>query len=348
MRMRTPSPTCGHGYSATDMRAARLHGIGDIRFEQVPEPAAPVNDQVLLKVLAAGICGSDLHNFRTGQWLSRTPSTPGHELVGEVVELGPEVSGLKRGDRVIADSRVACGVCPPCRRKAFNLCEKLGFVGEVCDGGFAELTLLRESGVLPVDPALPPAVAAMAEPLAVALHAIARLGPEKDQPILIAGAGPIGGLATLALAREGYGPLFIVDRNERRQELVAGTTGAIPTMLDDAPATRYAIDATGSAAVASALVARAKGGSRVVFVGIFHEFLTIDPNLIVEREIDLVGCGAFAGELPLAVEQLRGYANDLQRFVEGPIPLADVPDAYDRLIHGKASGLKTIIDPALP
>lgn len=329
------------------MRVARLYGIGDLRVEAVPEPTTPTGSDVLIKVLAAGICGSDLHNFKTGQWLSRTPSTPGHELAGEVIAVGPDVRKFKPGDRVVADSRVACGNCPACRRGSPNLCQKLGFVGEVCDGGFAEMTLLPESIVLTIDAALPPAVAAMAEPLAVALHAVNRLTPERGEPILIAGAGPIGGLVALVLAREGFGPLYIVDRNEARQRLVAEVTGASPATLDDAPPTRFAVDATGSAAVAAALAARSASGARIVFVGIFHERLTIDPNLIVEREIDLVGCGAFAGELPLAVARLPAYAADLARYVEGPISLADVPNAYQNLIAGKAQKLKKIIDPAL-
>ncbi|MFO0994942.1 MAG: alcohol dehydrogenase catalytic domain-containing protein [Hyphomicrobiales bacterium] len=329
------------------MRAARLHGIGDLRIETVSEPSSPSGSDVLIKVLAAGICGSDLHNFKTGQWLSRAPSTPGHELAGEVIAVGQDVRRFKPGDRVVADSRIACGSCPPCRRGSPNLCQKLGFVGEVCDGGFAEMTLLPESILLPVDRALPPAVAAMAEPLAVALHAVNRLAPERGEPILIAGAGPIGGLVALILAREGFGPLYIVDRNQARQRLVAEVTGANSTTLDDAPSTRFAVDATGSAAVAAALAARAASGARIVFVGIFHEKLTIDPNLIVEREVDLIGCGAFAGELPSAVARLSAYSADLARYVEGPIKLADIPGAYQDLIAGKATKLKTIIDPSL-
>jgi (R,R)-butanediol dehydrogenase/meso-butanediol dehydrogenase/diacetyl reductase len=329
------------------MRAARLYGVGDLRIETVPFPAQPSGQDVLIKVLAAGICGSDLHNYKTGQWLSRSPSTPGHELVGEVIAVGPEVRRLKPGDRVVADSRVACGTCAACRRGSPNLCQKLGFVGEVCDGGFAEMTVLPESIVLPVDPALPAAVAAMAEPLAVALHAVNRLSPERGEPVVIAGAGPIGGLVSLVLAREGFGPLYIVDRNEARRRLVADVTGAAPATLDEAPPTRFAFDATGSTAVASALVARASGGARIAFVGIFHEKLTIDPNLIVEREVDLIGCGAFAGELPLAVTRLSDYVSDLARYVVGPISLAGVPEAYQELINGKATKLKTIIDPGL-
>lgn len=329
------------------MRAVRLYGIGDLRIETVSEPASPAGSDVLIKIFAAGICGSDLHNFKTGQWLSRSPSTPGHELTGEVMAVGPDARKFKPGDRVVADSRVACGTCPACQRGSPNLCQKLGFVGEVCDGGFAEMTVLPESIVLPVDRALPPAVAAMAEPLAVALHAVNRLAPERGEPILIAGAGPIGGLVALTLAREGHRPLYIVDRNEARQRLVAEVTGAAAATLEDAPSTRFAVDATGSAAVAASLAARSASGARIVFVGIFHEKLTIDPNLIVEREIDLIGCGAFAGELPLAVARLPTYAPDLARYVEGPIGLAQIPKAYQDLIAGKATKLKTIIDPSL-
>jgi len=329
------------------MRAARLHGIGDLRIETVSEPASPSGSDVLIKVLAAGICGSDLHNSKTVQWLSRAPSAPGHELAGEVIAVGQDVRRFKPGDRVVADSRVACGSCPSCRRGSPNLCQKLGFVGAVCDGGFADMPLLPEDIVLRVDPTLSPTVAAMAEPLAVALHAVNRLAPERGEPILITGAGPIGGLVALILAREGFGPLYIVDRNQARQRLVAEVTGANSTTLDDTPSTRFAVDATGSAAVAAALAARAASGARIVFVGIFHEKLTIDPNLIVEREVDLIGCGAFAGELPAAVERLPAYAADLARYVEGPIRLADVPGAYQDLIAGRTTKLKTIIDLSL-
>jgi (R,R)-butanediol dehydrogenase/meso-butanediol dehydrogenase/diacetyl reductase len=329
------------------MRAARLYGIGDLRVETVPVPAPPAGTEVLIKVLAAGICGSDLHNFKTGQWLSRSPSTPGHELAGEVIAVGPNVSRFRPGDRVVTDSRVACGTCSACRRGSPNLCQKLGFVGEVCDGGFAEMTVLPEAILLPVDGSLPPAIAAMAEPLAVALHAVSRLAPSLGEPIVITGAGPIGGLVALVLAREGYGPLYIVDRNEARQRLVADVTGAEPVTLDTAPPTRFAVDATGSATVAETLAARSLSGARIVFVGIFHEKLTIDPNLIVEREVDLIGCGAFSDELPLAVARLPAYAADLARYVEGPISLADVPRAYQDLIAGKPTRLKTIIDPSL-
>src|SRR4029453_18476591 len=110
------------------MRAVRLHNIGDLRVEQIAEPPAPRGDGVLFRVAAAGICGSDLHNFRFGQWMSRKPSTPGHELSGEVIATGSAVTKLSPGDRVVADSRFWCGACVQCRAGHRHLCERLGYV----------------------------------------------------------------------------------------------------------------------------------------------------------------------------------------------------------------------------
>jgi (R,R)-butanediol dehydrogenase/meso-butanediol dehydrogenase/diacetyl reductase len=333
------------------MRAARLYGIADLRVEDVPPPPAPEGDGVLVRVAAAGICGSDLHNFRTGQWISRVPSTPGHELSGEVVTVGADVAGLRPGDRVVADSRYWCGTCRQCTHGHPHLCETLGYVGEVCDGGFAEALILPERLLFKVDAALDPAVAAMAEPLAVALHAVDRLQPEAGEPVLVAGCGPIGALAALLLARRG-GRVLVADRNEARRASVAAATGARPAALDKDAAEaaaggplRYAIDATGSVAALAALIDIVTNGATVAAVGIFHERLDIDPSLIVERELSLKGCSAFADEMPDAIALLPALAEDLQKFIGETVGLDDIPAAYERLIGGRAPGLKTIVRP---
>jgi (R,R)-butanediol dehydrogenase/meso-butanediol dehydrogenase/diacetyl reductase len=161
------------------MRAVRFHGIGKLSVEEIAPPAAPGAGEVHLKVLAAGICGSDLHNFKTGQWIAHLPVTPGHEFTAEVLAVGDAVAGLAPGDRVIADSRAPCGACEQCQMGRPNLCVKLGYVGEVCDGGFAEEVVLPARGLLKVDASIPPQVAALSEPLAVALHAIKRASLRK-------------------------------------------------------------------------------------------------------------------------------------------------------------------------
>ena len=335
------------------MRAVRLHGIGDLRVEEVPSPPGPGVGQVRLRVLAAGICGSDLHNFKTGQWIARLPVTPGHEFAAEVLEVGAGVSALKAGDRVVADSRAPCGRCFQCRAGGPNLCLSLGYVGEVCDGGFAEEVVLPAGGVLPVDAGVAAEVAALAEPLAVALHAIRRLGAPTGEPILVAAAGPVGGLVCLALDHFGCAPVLFAERQTTRRALVAEVTNAMPVELDpDSMAAalggrplRFAVEATGSAAVLDGLLGIVAGGARIAMVGIFHGKSEVNTNAIVEREIELKGCSVFADEQPEAVRLLHALAPRLARLVSAPIDLDAVPAAYRDLIEGRAPALKTIIRP---
>jgi (R,R)-butanediol dehydrogenase / meso-butanediol dehydrogenase / diacetyl reductase len=337
------------------MRAVRLYGVGDLRVEEVPPPAALEPGWARLKVLAAGICGSDLHNFRTGQWISRTPSTPGHELCGEITGVGAGVEGLAVGDRVIADSRFWCGACAACRAGRPNLCETLGYIGEVCDSGFAEELALPARLLHKLPSGLDPIVAATAEPLAVALHAVNRLAARPGEPVLVVGCGPIGGLAALALAQGGRNPVLVADRNPARLELVASVTGATRVTLErhtvaatagGAPL-RHAIEATGSVVALAATLDLVANGGTLALVGIFHGRLDLDPNLLVEREINLRGCSAFAGELPDAIALLPELAPSIRRLIEAEIGLADVPAAYARLIQGDSAGLKTIVRPAM-
>ncbi|WP_217570092.1 zinc-binding dehydrogenase [Mesorhizobium sp. GbtcB19] len=332
------------------MKAARLHGPGDLRVEDIAAPGAPEAGWVKLNVDAAGICGSDLHNFRTGQWISRAPSTAGHELTGTVVAIGEGVDTVAVGDRVVADSRFWCAECAQCRAGRRHLCAALGFVGEVCDGGFAEQTVLPARLLHVIDAALDERVAAMAEPLAVALHAVRRL-PKTAGSVLVVGCGTIGGLAALLLSRTFSGRLLIADRNKARCERVARVTGATIVDLDrDAIAAAIAgapllaaVEATGSIAALNQLLGILGSGAAVALVGIFHGRLDIDPNMLVEREIALLGCHAFADELPDAIRMLAELSEPLISLIDREIGLDDIPAAYERLLAGQGDGLKTII-----
>ncbi|MDO9418149.1 zinc-dependent alcohol dehydrogenase [Pararhizobium sp.] len=333
------------------MKAVRLYAAGDIRVEHIARPGSLEPGTVRLKVTAAGICGSDLHNFRTGQWISRSPSVAGHEFAGVVTEVGEGVDAFQPGDRVVADSRVWCGECQACLSGRSNVCLHLGFVGEVCDGGFAEETVLPARLLVKHDADLDPAIAAMAEPLAVALHAIRKQAVPAGEPLLVAGCGPIGGLAALLLSKTRDGPLLVADRNAKRAALVADVCnaamvdlydGSITTALRHRPL-RHALDATGNIGVLSALLDVLAGGGSVALVGIGHGKIELDPNVLVEREISLIGCHAFAGELPEVVAMLPGLASPLRRLIDAEIGLDEVPAAYERLLAGNATGLKTIV-----
>ncbi|GCE88973.1 zinc-dependent alcohol dehydrogenase [Komagataeibacter diospyri] len=333
------------------MQAARLYGIEDIRIETVQAPAEPGPDQVRIRVMAAGICGSDLHNFRTGQWMTRTPVTPGHEFSGEVMAVGPGVTGFRPRDRVVADSRVGCGTCHACQQGRSNLCASLGFVGEVCDGGFAGEVTLPARQLHRIPPDMPFWLAALAEPLSVAVHAINRLAPDSGMPVVVCGGGTIGGLAALVLSERHDGRVYLVERDPQRVRLLQETCGVSPVALDaigplvDGQAPRFMLDTTGSVAVAGHLLDHAAPGGRLVLAGLTATKLNLDLNLIVERELEVRGVSAFADEMPQAITLLPELRERLKAFVTMIQGVEQIPDVYGELLAQQRTGLKTLIFP---
>lgn len=333
------------------MKAARLYAPFDLRIDEMAPPPSPPDDWVVLRVTAAGICGSDIHNYKTGQWIGDRTAVAGHEFAGLVTAIGPRVEMLAVGDRVVADSRFWCGKCRRCKRGSMHLCEHLGFVGEVCDGGFSEMTALPARLLLKVDASVTDEVAAMAEPLAVALHAVRRLAPPPGAPVLIVGCGTIGALAALVLSREPDRAVLVADRSKERVQLVTAATGATPASLvfEDWPdefrdrSIGHVIDATGSVAALEALVRSVEPGTTIAVVGIGHGTFPFDPNLLVERELTLIGCHAFVDELPRAIELLPSLGSELSKFIGRRIALAELPSAYAALVDGTAPGLKTMV-----
>ena len=326
------------------MLAVRLHAKGDLRVETVAPPPPPGPGEVSLAVTAAGICGSDLHNFLTGAWITRAPSIAGHEFTGIVSAIGPDVTHVRPGVRVIVDSRYTCGRCPACAEGLAQVCETLGFLGEAIDGGFAEAVTLPARNVLPAPPGVADRHLAMAEPLAVALHALDRLGASEGAEIVVAGCGPIGAFLTL-LARERGHPVLIFDRNGARAAHVARETGAGVTDLGALSGRRFrhCADTTGNAQVIAGLLERIAGAGRMALVGIGAPAGIVDPVHLVEREIALIGCHAYGDELERIGRMLPDLAPRLDAFIADTIPLDEVPERYERLIAGRVAGIKTIV-----
>ncbi len=324
------------------MRAVHLYAKGDLRVESIAAPQPPVAGEVTLAVAAAGICGSDLHNFATGAWISRSPSVAGHEFTGTVTAVGAGVTHVALGDKVVVDSRCLCGTCPACRDGRGQVCERLGFVGEAIDGGFAEAVTLPARNVLRADDRVPDRHLAMAEPLAVALHTLRRLALPKGAPVLVTGCGPIGGLVALLASRDGHA-VTVVDRNAARAALVAEATGGKVAQAGAFPPFRHAIDTTGHAQVIAALVDAIDGCGTPALVGIGSSGPVIDPVKLVKREITLIGCHAFGDELAEVNTRLADLSPMLDAFIAEEIPLEAVPDAYARHLAGQVAGLKSII-----
>lgn len=326
------------------MKAVRLYGVRDLRVEDIAPPALPRAGEVTLAVTAAGICGSDLHNYRTGAWITRAPSVAGHEFTGIVTAVGEGVAHILPGNRVLVDSRHVCDTCAACRAGLSQVCERLGFLGEIIDGGFAQAVTLPARNVMRAPDGVADRHLAMAEPLAVALHALNRLALPEGVPLAVTGCGPIGGLAALLAARRGH-PVTVIDQNAARAALVARVAGGTVGTLERLAA-RHALDATGAPAVLARLVEALAPGGGIALVGIGHGALQIDPVRLVEKEMALIGCHAFGGELAQAGALLAELGPALDDLIAERITLDEVPAAYERHLVGRVSGLKTIIEVA--
>ena len=336
------------------MKAVRFYGPGDIRVEEIAPPDAIGSDEVRLKVLAAGICGSDIHNFKTGQWISHLPVTPGHEFCGEVIELGHEVVEFSLGDIVVGDSKVCCGKCNFCRSNRSNLCVQLGFVGEVNNGGLAEQTVQPARNLLLVPRGVDPAIASLSEPLAVALHAVKRLAIHEMSSVLVAGGGSIGGLVALVLSALGH-MVLLAELNDDRADLLGTFPNVKRVQLDhsalkelgpDVVGVPYCVEATGDGKVLERLVQLVAPGGRIAIVGLFKNAASLDFNMIVEREIDIFGCSAFVGEQRQALAMLDRLSPWLKTLLSESIDLDAIPSIYTTLANGGAASIKTIVKPA--
>ncbi|ARU94011.1 zinc-dependent alcohol dehydrogenase [Tatumella citrea] len=320
------------------MKVVVLYAPGDLRVEQKTSRIPP-EGWVQVKVLRAGICGSDLHNFRTGKWMTGQPVTPGHELFGVVT--GQQNSAtFANGCRVVADSRVWCEECDACQRQDFQLCQKLGFVGEVFDGGFAEQVWLPERNLLRVPDEVPDDIAVLSEPLGVALRVVTQLNPPNGATVKVAGGGTIGGLVALLLHHLKGCKIQLAEPNSERYQRLAAV---IP--LQPAGQFSYAVEATGIASVLRQLSEQISAGGKIALVGIFHDSAGLDFNYWVEREISLVGCSVFRDEQRDALGIMAELTAELRQLTAPVIPLDDVPAAYQRLLAGQSGYLKTVIQP---
>lgn len=330
------------------MLATIIHGAKDLRLEERPEPEAPGDDQVLLRFGAGGICGSDLSYFnkgRVGDFTVREPLCLGHEFAGEVVDVGRKVLGLKAGDRVAVNPNHPCRMCRACVAGKGNLCYKMQFFGSAAifphvQGVFRESLVVGAQQCHRVSRLLDFRTAAMAEPLAVALHAVQRAGSLVGKEVLITGGGPIGCLVMLAARYAGARRIVVTEVSEKAikrlevlpiDEIVNSIqdSAKIESWYDNKGHFDLSFECSGNpSALASAIRATASGGKVVVvgMVGMPEVALPVNP--FVAREVDLVGSFRFDGEFAQAVDLLTRGAIDVAPVLTHSFPLRAAQEAF--------------------
>ncbi|MCC6144931.1 MAG: galactitol-1-phosphate 5-dehydrogenase [Candidatus Hydrogenedentes bacterium] len=200
------------------MKACVLHAVGDLRYEEVGEPL-PRAGEVLLRVGACGVCGSDIPRvFSKGTYTF--PTIPGHEFSGTVVAAGPRVDRSIIGRRAAVFPLIPCGKCSPCRIGAYAQCEDYDYLGSRCDGAFAEYVCAPAENLYPLPDEVSLEEGAMVEPLAVAIHALRQVGLDAGDSVLVFGAGPIGVMVALWARAWGASRVLLVDIDVARLRFV--------------------------------------------------------------------------------------------------------------------------------
>jgi L-idonate 5-dehydrogenase len=325
------------------MLACRIHAKDDLRIEAAEDPQIGPG-QVLIRLGAGGICGSDLHYYfegKNGSFVIREPLIPGHEASGVVAKVGPGVTRVKPGDKIAVSPSHACGHCDYCREGREHLCRNMRFLGSASlyphvQGMFSEYFVMGERQCYPVAGDISLGELAFAEPLAVALHAVNRGPVLMGKSVLITGAGTIGCLTVIAARLAGARQITVSDVLDRPLA-TATEVGADRTIRADrdadalaAPQFDVAYEVSGSFAALKSCVAAVKRGGTVVQVGTLpHEPLPFVVNEIMGKELDLKGAFRWGIEFDWAVDYLSSRRVDVRPLLSGQFPLQDAVKAFE-------------------
>lgn len=321
------------------MRAARLIEPGRMAVVEVPKPVPGPGD-LLVRVEACGICGSDRHMFR-GEYPTAWPVTLGHEFAGLVEAVGPGVSGFAPGDRVTGDPNIACGQCRACRDNRPNLCENLTAIGVQRDGGFAEYVLVPAGQAARLPAGLDPLHGAFCEPVSCCLHAIDVARIPRGGSVLILGGGVIGLLMVQLALLVGAGTVVLATRQAPRRQLALelGATHAVDPAGGDAAfaaalprGADVVIECAGVPETFEQSLRLARRGGAVVVFGVVAQGAeaTVLPFDLLTRELRIESAWLNPLTVPRAAELIASGALALDRLITRRISLDDVPAAIAR------------------
>lgn len=342
------------------MRSLLLSQYKQLSVTDTPDPV-PAADEVLIRVSACGICGSDVHGYDGSSGRRIPPLIMGHEAAGTIAAAGPEVTRFRVGDRVTFDSTIYCGECEYCRRGDVNLCDSRQVLGVSCDdyrrnGAFAEFVAVPERVLYALPPHMPFTHAAMLEATAVALHAVRMAGDVlPGSTALVIGAGMIGLLVMQAARASGFARVFVADLDRSRLDLAESMSADHTILSPDSSAEILSFTATRGVdvvfeavgtreTVQSAIMSVRRGGT-VVLIGNIAREVTLPLQSVVTRQIRLQGTAASSGEYGVAVEMLGNGSIQVAPLISAVVPLEQGPRWFERLYSREPGLMKVVLDP---
>ena len=339
------------------MKALLLSHYNQLEMADVPVPT-PGLGEVLVRVAACGICGSDVHGYDGSSGRRIPPIVMGHEAAGTIAALGGDVTNLAKNERVTFDSTISCGACEFCKRGELNLCNHREVIGVSCGdyrraGAFAEYIVVPSRIVYRLPPSISFPEAALLEAVAVAVHAVSLAESVPKRKALVIGAGTIGLLCLQALRVAGCSRIFVADIDASRLGLAKelGATTVLSPELEFAKQVGHltggegvdlVVEAVGrNETVGTAIDAVRKGGT-VILVGNIAPEVTLPLQKVVTRQIRLQGSCASAGEYPRAIELMASGAINVKPLITAIAPLEEGPEWFKRL-HAREPGLTKVV-----
>ena len=331
-------------------RAAVLLSPGHVELEQRPIPDL-ASTEVLVKVIAVGVCGSDVHYYqhgRIGDAVVTAPIILGHEAAGVVAAVGTDVTKRRTGDRVAIEPGVPCGRCGQCRVGRYNLCPHMIFLATPpIDGAFTEYLAVHEDFAHPLPEFLSYQAGAMMEPLSVAIWACRKAGITGGDRVLVTGAGPIGLLAIQVARALGATEVAVSDINDHRLEL-AESLGATRTRLEpggDFGEADTLIECSGAPSALAAGLEALRPAGVAVAVGMGpSDAMELPVALIQRREISLTGTFRYANTYPAAIALADSRRVDLESMITDHFALSETSEALRAGLQNPAT-VKAIVEP---
>jgi L-iditol 2-dehydrogenase len=343
------------------MKALVLTAYKQFQLQDLPEPAVGARD-VLVRVKACGICGSDVHGMDGSTGRRQPPIVMGHEAAGVVDRVGAAVTGFRAGDRVTFDSTIYNPDSFFSRRGQINLCDDRRVLGVSCDdyrqnGAFAELVAVPDHILYTLPPAMTFEQAALVEPVSIAVHARNLTPLATGDAVAVFGAGLIGLMMIQVLKNAGAGAVIALDIDDGRLALAraVGATDVVNSGNADAVAAVRALtsgrgadvafEAVGIEATVRAAIAAVRKGGAVTLIGNLARDVAIPLQTVVTRQLRLQGSCASAGEYPECLDLIASGKIDVDRFISAAAPLGEGASWFDRLYRREPGLMKVVLQP---
>lgn len=350
--MSSQTSTAAQTSTTATMTAAVWTATDILSIEEVPRPEVP-EGWALVKVAYNGICGTDLSIYHGKHPRAQHGLVPGHEISGWIES--PGATGLAVGTLVVVEPLISCGTCLSCTSGNAHVCSRLGLYGIDTPGGMAPFVALPPEVLHPVPAGVDARTAALAEPLAVAVHAVARSGMQPGDTVAVFGAGPIGVLVALVARHEGAGTVVVTEPSPWRRSVAEGlgftvvpdgsTMTSVLADLTGGEGADTTFDSAAHPAVAGELTAAIRVLGRIVIVGVYKQPTPVDLQAVCFKEQSIVGVRVYTtADVTRAIELIASGALGLDRFPTKAFAVADAVAAFDAATTGQDC-LKVLVTP---